>query len=105
MASSVVTLQRYVRGWIARKTVETVKNKQNAQQRVNEAAKKKMLREIEMKNEANKENDITVNQIDEFGKNNRDDIPTPWGNVKMKRKLFSQAEDKDEAATVIQSRK
>ncbi|XP_075216273.1 myosin-IIIb-like isoform X1 [Lycorma delicatula] len=104
MASSVVTLQRYVRGWIARKNVETLKSRRHSKEQIIEAEMLKNARNVELlKNEANKENDITANQIADFGKINRDDIPTPWGNVKMKRKLFCQLEDKDEAATVIQS--
>lgn len=33
------------------------------------------------------------------------ELGTPLGNVKMRKKFFSELGDKDEAATIIQSRK
>lgn len=101
MASSVVTLQRYVRGWIARKGVETMKNKE--QNRKNKAKDKAARRAAEAiipkdkKSSPQRNDDSPNSQSSDFKEN--------WGNVKMRRKFFSELEVKDEAATIIQSRK
>lgn len=96
MASSVVTLQRYVRGWIARKGVETMKNKE--QNRKNKAKDKAARRAAEAMIPKDKKN--SAQRTEESPENQEN-----WGNVKMRRKFFSELEVKDEAATIIQSRK
>ncbi|XP_046661581.1 myosin-IIIb-like isoform X2 [Homalodisca vitripennis] len=97
LASSVVTLQRYVRGWIARKELETRKNKE--ENRKNNAKNKAMRKQ----KSAEKDREITTQQMEDNSASPISELGTPWGNVQMRRKFFSELEDKDEAATIIQS--
>lgn len=98
MATSVVTLQRYIRGWIARKQKETMKNKQE-NNKIN--ARNKALTQ---QKDIEKDRNVTTEQ-DNTSPDQISPLGTPWGNVKMRRKFFSELEEKDEAATIIQSRK
>lgn len=104
MATSVLTLQRYVRGWIARNRLQTLKNKEENRKNIakNKAGRKQKVEKEKYISE--KDRDMSSKQVQE-SQTPVSELGTPWGNVKMRRKFFSELEDKDEAATIIQSRK
>lgn len=52
-----------------------------------------------------KDSDMTFQQLADLTANSQGEFATPWGNVKMRRKMFCEPDIKDEAATIIQSRK
>ncbi|XP_054277512.1 myosin-IIIb-like isoform X2 [Macrosteles quadrilineatus] len=102
MATSVLTLQRYVRGWIARNRLQTLKNKEENRKNIakNKAGRKQKVEKEKYISE--KDRDMSSKQVQE-SQTPVSELGTPWGNVKMRRKFFSELEDKDEAATIIQS--
>ena len=97
MATSVVTLQRYVRGWIARKNFDIIREKT-----LEEKAKKENQLPKQV---TDKDRELTTQQLSDLSRKEMEEFQIPWGNVKMRRKMFSAVNNQDEAATIIQSRK
>lgn len=67
-------------------------------------AKNKAARKKAQAPSGNKK-DVPKQNKEDFSPSPNSELGTPLGNVKMRKKFFSELEDKDEAATIIQSRK
>lgn len=95
MASSVVTLQRYIRGWIARKNFEALRQKCLEEETKTE---NQLLKKV-----SDKDRELTTHQLSDLSTKQNTESQYPWGNVKMRKKMFSITNNPNEAATIIQS--